>query len=92
MNQPHPTTQEHRAKILADLEAVWARAPHQRLGQLLLNADREMLFSVSDVELVARAERWLANIEQLRAEQKARSAAATNFPGAGLDPDPSDVV
>jgi hypothetical protein len=38
--QPHPTTPEHRAQVLAALAAIWERNPNQRLGQLVANLGR----------------------------------------------------
>lgn len=39
-NQPHPTTPEHRATVLARLAELWDEAPHLRLGQLVSNLAR----------------------------------------------------
>jgi hypothetical protein len=36
-HQPYSTTPEHRALVLARLAEIWAAAPSQRLGQLVLN-------------------------------------------------------
>ena len=59
MNQPHPTTQEHRAKILADLEAVWARVPHLRLGQLIANVFPDP-YGPDDADLVTALRAYYA--------------------------------
>lgn len=51
MMQPHPTTPEHRAKILSALGEIWARCPHLRLGQLIANVFDEH-YHVTDTTLV----------------------------------------
>jgi hypothetical protein len=61
-HQPHPTTPEHRALVLAKLAELWAAAPHQRLGQLVLNLARtevpgkdpwlDNLWNCADLDLV----------------------------------------
>jgi len=51
LTQPHPTTPEHRAEILAELGEVWAKCPHLRFGQLIANAVPQPYF-VPDARLV----------------------------------------
>lgn len=59
MNQPHPTTPEHRRAILDALEAQWAKVPHQRLGQLLSNAVPNTQCFRTDAELVHHVRTWV---------------------------------
>ncbi len=59
------TTAERKREVVERLLAAWERCPHQRLGQVLVNAANQealagavSLFNIEDEAIVAMVERF----------------------------------